>query len=50
MNMEHFKPLELALPNHIGFRARLLIIWSDIIDDIAIRKSERKLRRFKRRM
>lgn len=47
MNMEQFKPMDLTLPKHLGFRLRLLILWSDLIDDIAMWKCERKLRRLK---
>lgn len=41
MNYEHFKPMDLTMPEHINLRTRILIWWINLKDNIVIWKWER---------
>lgn len=44
MDMTHIKIMDLSLPKRLGFKARLLIIWSNLIDDISILRMRIRIR------
>lgn len=41
MNYEHFKPMDLTMPEHIDLWTRILIWWMNLKDNIVIWKWER---------